>query len=45
MFKVKHQSDRCSGVFVVNFERISHLFTVDVEQVNVCRGKAPQFEA
>ena len=28
MFKVKHQSDRRSGVFIDNFERISYLFLV-----------------
>ena len=26
---------RCSGVFIVNFEHISHLSIVDFEQVNV----------
>ena len=26
---------RRSGVFVINFEHISHLFSVDFEQVNV----------
>ena len=43
MFKVDNGKSReLSGVFIVNFEHISHLFfsvsIVDFEQVNVCRG-------
>ena len=37
---IKTTECRRSGVFIVNFERISHLFLVfsiiDIEQVNVC---------
>ena len=43
MFKVNNQNirkrqRRCSGVFIVKFEHISHLFSVsvvDFEQINV----------
>ena len=39
MFKVNNKNTRTSGVFIVNFEHISHFFSivsiVDFKQVNV----------
>ena len=36
MSRVKYSHQwRCSGVFIVNSEHVSHLFVVDFEQINI----------